>query len=262
LEEGKKGTMERLRPPLQGVWNIVRFNWHFYVLSTMLVLLIFVTTHFLNISYNFFANVIGFFIMIMIVISLLISFYIYDLSDLYKLNWMKKLTVLENGKIININAGFDETSFLLKEKFPCAELIALDFYDPSKHTEISIKRARKAHPSSLNTLQVSTSSLPLQNSYADNIFVILSAHEIRSMAERNTFFQELKRVLKHTGKIVVVEHLRDGQNFLAYNIGFFHFISKSSWYETFKKAGLNVFQEIKITPFITTFILDKNGNKS
>ena len=33
--------MATLRKPFQGVWNIVRFNWHFYVLSLggLLVLL-------------------------------------------------------------------------------------------------------------------------------------------------------------------------------------------------------------------------------
>ncbi len=39
-----------------------------------------------------------------------------------------------------------------------------------------------------------------------------------------SFFNELNRVLKPNGQIVVTEHLRDLNNFLAYNIGFFHFL--------------------------------------
>jgi ubiquinone/menaquinone biosynthesis C-methylase UbiE len=94
------------------------------------------------------------------------------------------------------------------------------------------------------------------------IFAILSAHEIRNDEERNSFFKELRRALTATGQIIVTEHLRDTANLLAYNIGFFHFHSKKTWLNTFHSAGLSVASEIKITPFITTFILDKNGTAS
>ena len=74
------------------------------------------------------------------------------------------------------------------------------------------------------------------------------------------FFKELNRITKNDGQIVVVEHLQDVANFLAYNIGFFHFHTKATWLKTLYAAGLRVQKEIKITPFITTFILQKNGN--
>ena len=61
------------------------------------------------------------------------------------------------------------------------------------------------------------------------------------------------------GQVIVTEHLRDTANFIAYNIGFLHFHSKETWLQTFRNAGFKVFQEIKITPFISTFILTKNG---
>lgn len=257
--------MERMRKPFQGIWNIIRFNWDYYLFSVVLVLLILIFSSFLTVSNSFW----GIFVFIEITlcilivgttfISLFVSFYVYDLSGLYKLNWMDDLKIVANSKIININAGFDETSILLKAKFPDSELIVMDFYDPLKHTELSIGRARKAYPSFPGTKQVSTTGLPLRNNDVDTVFVILSAHEIRSEDERTVFFSELKRSLKTRGNIVVTEHLRDLPNFLAYNIGFFHFISLSSWHRTFKNAGLTVSKEIKITPFITTFILEKYG---
>ncbi|MEO7045031.1 MAG: methyltransferase, partial [Ferruginibacter sp.] len=96
----------------------------------------------------------------------------------------------------------------------------------------------------------------------DKIFTILSAHEIRDDKERVSFFEELHRVLNSTGQIIVTEHLRDTANFLAYNIGFFHFHSKATWLKTFQLSGFQIVNEIKITPFITTFILEKNGTTS
>ena len=61
---------------------------------------------------------------------------------------INNLTVVYNevqhtANITNINAGFDETSYILDDKFPNATIKAFDFYDAEKHTEASIKRARK-----------------------------------------------------------------------------------------------------------------------
>jgi ubiquinone/menaquinone biosynthesis C-methylase UbiE len=193
-------------------------------------------------------------------VSLFITHFIYDHSSLYKLAWLDQIEIGTN--ILNINAGFDETSVLLKSKFPEADLTVMDFYDPVKHTEVSIMRARKAYPPYPNTQKTGTDHLPLKNHSADNIFAIFSAHEIRNDEERVVFFKEINRVLTSKGLVIVTEHLRDATNFLAFNIGFFHFHSKKTWLKTFRAAGLNVATEIKITPFITTFILDKNGTAS
>lgn len=254
--------MERIRKPFQGILNIISFNRHFYLFSFALVAGILIISNFLYHPYKIAGNIIAGLIVAITFISLMISFYVYDISALYKLSWVDDLPVDHVNKIINIHAGFDETSILLKDKFPNSVLIVFDFYDPLKHTEVSIKRARKNGLRYSNTQQVETSGLPLQQNYADIIFLILSAHEIRNEQERNVFFTELKRILKPTGKIIVTEHLRDLPNFLAYNIGFLHFIGKTAWYRAFKNAGLIISKEINITPFIKTFILTKNGTPS
>ncbi|TKC56030.1 class I SAM-dependent methyltransferase [Pedobacter hiemivivus] len=249
--------MGKMRKPFQGVLNILRFNWHFYVLSIGFLLLFFV----LSITYE---SLYGYLWMVYIailwvnIISLSVSYYVYDLSALYDFNWLDMQGT--EGKIINISAGFDETSAILRKKFMAAELIVLDFYDPSRHTEVSIKRARKAYPVFPGTQSVESVNLQLEKNSADKIFVILSAHEIRDKDERIKFFKELKRLLKPTGQIFIVEHLRDTANFLAYSIGFFHFYSKPIWCEVFQAAELKIQNEIKITPFISTFILEKNGS--
>ena len=195
-------------------------------------------------------------------ISLIVSFYIYDLSDLYKFNWLDTLTTKGYLNILNIHAGFDETSALIKNKFPASYLQVFDFYDSMRHTEVSIKRARKAYPPYPNTKQINTSHIPLDENFADLIFVTLSAHEIRDEKERNAFFADMSRVLKPSGNIIVTEHMRDIRNFAAYNIGFFHFMPRRAWLNNFKAANLNISNEKQITPFITTFILSKNGTAS
>jgi SAM-dependent methyltransferase len=248
--------MAQIRKPFQGVWNVVRFNWHFYLLSFAVLLSVLLCGIFVEslqiYSVIFFVIALG-----ATLISLFVTYYVYDLSGLYDLFWLNDLDTEQSEKIVNINAGFDETSAILADKFKSSELIAFDFYDSSKHTEVSIKRARKAYPPYPNTKQISTSKIPLDDNSADKIFAILSAHEIRSREERNVFFRELHRILKPNGRIVVIEHLRDTSNFLAYNVGFLHFHSKKSWLENFQSARLEIEREIKITPFLTILTLKK-----
>ncbi|MEO5777107.1 MAG: methyltransferase domain-containing protein [Flavobacterium sp.] len=247
-----------MRKPFQGVVNIVRFNWHLYLIALSIILGLFFIAGYFDTTFQNVIYIFCFLIFATTFISLLASFYVYDVSKMYQLDWIDRNN--EEKVILNINAGFDETSQLLQDKFNTAELIALDFYNPEKHTEISIKRARKAYHPFPNTKQIETTNLKLENDSADKIIVIFSAHEIRDEKERTLFFKELHRIIKPTGQIYVTEHLRDIPNFLVYNIGCFHFYSKASWKKIFKESNLTITKEIKLNPFVSTFILDKNGN--
>jgi SAM-dependent methyltransferase len=229
-------------------------------MSIVFLIILLILSIFLASNFHFILTLLFTMLLTILFISLLVSYYVYDVSSLYKLDWLEDCD--EKINIVNISAGFDETSSLLKIKFKNAAIEILDFYDPKKHTEVSIKRARKAYPSDLATKKISTSNITIENNLIDKIFVILSAHEIRDDHERICFFNELNRILRPNGEIFITEHLRDIPNFLAYNIGFFHFIQKSTWYKTFQMSKLEVKIEQKITPFITTFTLKKNGISS
>jgi len=252
--------MEKLkRQAFQGVGNIIRFNWHFYVVATILVVVLIFAKKHLPYYLTLTANVAIIFTITTTFISLAISYFIYDYSDLYSLNWLNFLSIKPNTTLVNINAGFDETSAIIKEKFPNSNLLVFDFYDANKHTEISIERARKAYPIFPDTQIISTDNIPLQANSVDYIFLIFAAHEIRNEDERILFFKQLKDALINDGKIIVIEHQRDIPNFIAYTIGFFHFHSTKTWKQTFERAELPIVKEFKITPFITSFILTKNG---
>jgi SAM-dependent methyltransferase len=246
-----------MRKPFQGVLNIIRFNWHFYIMAIGLAMLLLLLAGNVGATLQAYVYLAAVLVIGTTMISLLVSLYVYDLSGLYGFKWIEAQQ--SERLIVNINAGFDETSALLQSKFKQAELIALDFYDPAKHTEVSIKRARRAYLPFPNTRQTETHDLPLSGNAADKIFVILAAHEIRNELERARFFKELSRVLKPSGQLYVTEHLRDVPNFMAYNIGFLHFFSRACWLRTFASANFTLRQEIKLTPFISTFILDKHG---
>lgn len=251
--------MERLRKPFQGVANILRFNWHVYTLAALAVGVGATAAWFLPKPWALGAWWACGLAVGTTLVSLGVSHVVYDRSNLYTLGWLPPGLVPEGGKLLNVNAGFDETSALLQNRYPTAGLQVFDFYNPETHTEISIRRARNAYPPYPNTQAVRTNRLPCPDAHFDAVFVLFAAHEIRDDAERSDFFRELHRVCKPTGRVVVTEHLRDGANFLAYTVGFFHFLPRSTWRRTFASAGFTVRETVKITPFVTTFLLEKHG---
>jgi ubiquinone/menaquinone biosynthesis C-methylase UbiE len=248
--------MQKHRKRFQGVFNIVRFNWHFYVIALSVLCGLLLLAYRWGFPWWLVLSMTVAFVSM--TVSLLVSYYIYDCSNLYHFDWLPDGH--QRLQIVNINAGFDETSALLQQKFPNAALRVLDFYDPKLHTEVSIKRARKRYPPYLGTISCNSQHLPLEAESMDAIFVILAAHEIRNPEERLVFFKELKRALKPKGEIYIVEHLRDGPNFLAFTIGFLHFYAKTTWLQTFRNADLRLHKEQKITPFISIFTLRKNDS--
>lgn len=254
--------MENLRKPFQGVKNIVRFNWHFYLIISLIILAVGCSYFFSNESLQTFLIFLIILILIPLFISLAVSYYVYDATNFYSLKWIDIKNEENSFKILNINAGFDETSDLMKNNFLNSDIQSVDFYDEKKHTEISIKRARKLYPNSPKTITVKTNFLPFENSSVDYIFLIFAAHEIRDEEERIIFFKELNRILKADGKIIVTEHLRDFNNFLAFNIGFLHFLSLKSWHKTFSNSDFQIQTSSKINPFVTTFYLTKHGTST
>jgi ubiquinone/menaquinone biosynthesis C-methylase UbiE len=249
--------MESIRKPFQGVLNIIRFNWHFYLVASIIIIVLqLFRTSFSPLFQQLILIGTGISIFT-ILISLIISYYVYDFSDLYQLKWIHHA---DNEKLLIINAGFDESSEIIQHKFPNSHISICDFYDQKKHTEVSISRARKLYPPSPKTIYINTNKLPFEENTFDKAIAILAAHEIRDDQERIAFFNELNRVTKLSGQILVTEHLRDFNNFMAYTIGFFHFYSRKTWIQTFEQANLKIKKTVKTTPFITTFILEDNGN--
>lgn len=242
------------RRPFQGVLNILSFNRHYYFWGLALLVLLFASlSFFVWPPLLFWIIVTGF--IYGLIMPLLVSAYVYDLSGFYNFKWLEKIYPDRNrvNKIVNINAGFDETSFILQSKFPSAQLQVFDFYDAKHHTEPAIKRARTVSLEFPNNTQIESSQIPLAENSVDIVFLLSAVHEIRSQGEKIIFLKECYRVCKENGEVVMVEHLRDFPNFLAFTVGFTHFFSRSTWKSAFTKAGFQNFEEIKFTPFMSIF---------
>jgi ubiquinone/menaquinone biosynthesis C-methylase UbiE len=246
--------METKRRKFQGVLNILSFNRHFYVFG--LIVLAIIIASYLAFGWStllFWLIILAF--VYGLVMPLVVSAYVYDFSGYYDFDWLKNYQFIdaENNLILNINAGFDETSFIIKKHFPKSDLKVFDFYNAEQHTEPAIVRARKVSLVYPNTQQIVSNAIPLKDNSVDLIFLLSAAHEIRSQAEKIQFLKECHRVCKPTANIIMIEHLRDFPNFVAFTVGFTHFFSKNTWKSAFDRAGFSTFTEQKFTPFMSIF---------
>jgi ubiquinone/menaquinone biosynthesis C-methylase UbiE len=117
-------------------------------------------------------------------------------------------------------------------------------------SEPSIQRARRSDQSLVPFEKATFSALPLDDCQFDTVFLIFVAHELRKSDVRLRFLRETNRVLKPGGKLVLVEHIRDWKNLLAYGPGALHFFSRNQWSTLCQKAGFCDADEVGITPFV------------
>lgn len=257
----QKQKLAALRHPFEGVFNVFAFNWPKYILAGILsyVLIVLWMVQVNPVLKPLFLAAAAI-LFVWTIVSLLVSCLVYDLSGLYKYDWLLKSIKTPPAAILNLNAGFDEVSEALLLMFPDSQLKVFDFYSPTSSTEPSIELARAANASqaaAMEPVSVALSGWQLDDDSQDLVLLFLSAHEVRKPAEREELFGEILRVLKSNGQFILVEHMRDAANFLAYGPGSMHFYPRSEWLRLANKCGYKVQEERLVTPFVRVFYLCK-----
>lgn len=244
------------RAPYQGLMQIFRYNQPFYVRTfgavAVAILLSMWLPSALRTSLLLACGIAVFWSCS----SLLVSHYVYDRSPLYGLQWLNGLLPRPPARWINIHAGLDETSDSISSIFPGSQGLTVDIYDPREMTEPSIGQARRL--TQAPSPGADWRALPAADHDFDAAFLIFAAHELRHHEARVKLFEEVARVLRPTGEVVLVEHLRDWSNFAAFGPGFLHFFSGSTWQNAADAAHLSIRQRRTVTPFVHVFVLAKS----
>ena len=245
------------RERLHGLRQIVRFNWPYYVVGTVaaaaappIAWTLPVTSNaMLTIAYCGSALA-----CLWILGSLAASWIVYDRSSLMSGTWIREALGYRPHSWISIHAGFDEMTPILRGLFEGSRGRGIDIYEAEEMTEGSIGRARRVLPAH-GAQPARFDNLPAGSDSLDAVFVLLSAHELRSHAARLALFDEIRRATKPGGRVIVAEHLRDAANFVAFGPGFLHFHSRHAWTRCFSDARFGIYDEFAITPFVRVFVL-------
>jgi SAM-dependent methyltransferase len=244
-----------MRGPYEGMLQILKFNWRLYLATAVgagaallalpllppagrAVLLLAVAPA-----------------LFWLASSLAVSHYVYDCFPLYDLDWIARSLARTPRWWVNIHSGLDETSGLLKAVFPDTLGETVDLFDPRTMTEASIRAARKIARPAVPAMPARYDALPFERGALDAVFCLFAAHELRRHEQRVRLFREIARVLAGGGELVLMEHTRDWRNFLAFGPGFLHFFSPHAWRRAIAEAGLAVYSEFSMTPFVRVYIL-------
>ena len=244
------------RGQFDGVLQIVRYNWTLYIVALLVSTLVVVLVDVVHPP----AALAGLLILgavaavFWLALSLAVSHYVYDRSDLYRWEWIRERVAPNPRHVVSIHAGLDETSPALQEMYPAAEVTILDIYDPAEMPEPSIARARREARSPLASVNADFRRLPLETASADLVAVIFVAHELRRATSKEAFFREAWRVLPPGGRLLLVEHLRDGWNLAAFGPGAFHFFPRQEWLRVAGATGFQLADEFSRTVFVRAFV--------
>jgi len=241
-----------------GAIRIFLYNWPVYVGAwigalTILLLLRFVPTSFVPLASIGSAIALAWSVM-----SLLVSTYIYDRSALASGRWVLPLLDQRTQTWATVHAGLD-AEVELDSAMPGRCIARLDIFDPRVMTSPSIARARTRTPAAKQATTCSPTALALDDAACDSIVVAFTAHEIRDRGAREAFFMELRRALRPGGKALIVEHLRDWPNFLAFGPGFLHFVARHEWLRLAQHAKLSIASETRITPWVMALALERRS---
>ena len=252
-----RSSVERApRGQFDGVLQIVRYNWSLYVAAIFVPALVVGLVLAVHPPAVLAALLIlgAIAAVFWLALSLAVSHYVYDRSDLYRWEWIRERVAPNPRHVVNVHAGLDEISLALQKMYPAAEVAILDVYDPAEMPEPSIARARREDRSRLASIKADFRKLALQTASADLVTVIFVAHELRRPASKESFFRELARVIKPGGSVLLVEHLRDTWNLLAFGPGAFHFFPRSEWLRVAEATGFRLSEEISRTVFVRAFV--------
>jgi len=189
-------------------------------------------------------------------LSLAVSHYVYDRSALAGGKWLPALLPANTEAWATADAGLD-AEVALDAVMPGTCVARLDIYDGATVGARSVDRARAITPRAHAATRSSATALALGDGACDVVAVIFTAHEIHDAGVRERFFLEVKRTLRAGGRLLLVEHLRDAPNFLAFGPGFLHFQPRAEWLRLARAAELRVAAETRVTPWVMALALEK-----
>lgn len=238
---------------------VILFNYKKILLGIFVSIIAFVvSTQTNSTTFSLLLKILSALILINIMASILASYILYDKSDLYTLNNLTGILDFEKiENVVLIHASFDPLSKRLEDKYPNLKLTVGDIFENRHEHENGIKTSKKVFPPNPKEIKIVPSKLPFEDKSQDVILAITALHEILDHKERVLFFKEAKRILKEGGLIIVSEQFRDVTNFIFFNIGAFHFLSKKKWKNAISEAGLDIIKNTNITPFANMLIVKK-----
>jgi SAM-dependent methyltransferase len=238
-----------------GVAKIVRFNWPWYAAAVLVnvVAVVALRSGALIGATRTLAWIALAAADVWLVASLAVSHFVYDRSAVASGDWLAAVNPGSVRRAAVFHGGLNEAEAAVARFLPASDVTAFDFYDGARVGSPSLERARSEAESA--GARIAPDKIPLEAGSLDLGLVVFAAHEIRRADDRAAFFGEMARVLAPSGRLLVVEHLRDVWNLLAFGPGAFHFFPEAAWLRAFAAGRLRLLRQTPCTRFVRVFEL-------
>ena len=160
---------------------------------------------------------------------------------------------------INLTTGFDDSTATMQHSIPGSG-VAVDVFDTTVQHDAALLRARRRFPPASRSVPVEMAVDTIESGSADVVFLLMAAHEAHGSA-RLALFRSAARALSAGGRLVLVEHLRDAANTLAFGPGAWHFSTRADWLAAALAAGLDLVEETRLTPFVAGFVFARAADR-
>ena len=157
---------------------------------------------------------------------------------------------------INITTGFDDSTETLRRLLPASRGEAFDVFDPTIEHESALLTARSRYRPSGGHGSTGDLARSLGSGTSDAAYLLMSAHEARG-SDRAALFGAISEALTATGRLILVEHLRDLPNRIAFGPGANHFQTRDTWLQAIGDAGLVPIDEARLTPYVRGFVFGR-----
>jgi SAM-dependent methyltransferase len=183
--------------------------------------------------------------------AVLTTWWVFGASARHRWDWVEDAAGRAN-RWLNLTTGFDDSTPTLRQRLG-GEGRALDVFDPMKDHEPALQRARDRFPPAGRPVAATLLDDAIEAASADAVLMLMSAHEAHG-PDRVELFRSAARALTPDGRLVVVEHLRDLANSLAFGPGAWHFSTRTEWLAVAEAAGLALTIETRLSPFVAGFV--------
>jgi hypothetical protein len=186
--------------------------------------------------------------------AVIVTWRVFGADAAARWDWVRSASA-RSTRWLNLTTGFDDSTGRLQAIVDGVGR-TIDVFDLTRAPDAPLRRAREAFPPAGLTVPVAGLAAVVEPASAETVFLLMSAHETHGH-ERHALFLAARQALGSGGRVVLVEHLRDLANIVAFGPGAWQFSRRDDWLRSASEAGLVLIDERRLDPWVSGFVFGR-----